>query len=110
MQFSNAYFECDAHLLNILEEAEPAEGLVTTGTHLHHSSAPQASHTLKTCEYIIVKGPESEFKHGGELMAKKATFLQPAFVLESQLTRKLFITGENNYSTYVNGICRKLRL
>ena len=60
MWFRNAYFECDAHLLNILEEAEPAEGLVTAGTHLHHSSAPQASHTLKTCLHYSQR-PEAEF-------------------------------------------------
>ncbi|MFN9903453.1 MAG: hypothetical protein ACK55Z_32705 [bacterium] len=46
--------------MNILEEAEPAEGLVTAGTHLHHSSAPQASHTLKTCIHHSQR-PEAEF-------------------------------------------------
>jgi hypothetical protein len=45
--------KCGAHLLNILEEAEPAEGLVTAGTHLHHSSAPQASHTLKNLSTLL---------------------------------------------------------
>jgi hypothetical protein len=64
--------KCDAHLLNILEEAEPAEGLVTAGTHLHHSSAPQASHTLKTCTlYNIVRVLRQNSRTGDEKMAKR---------------------------------------